>query len=89
LSVTNSFQITVNVASNDFRIISIIATNGVAKVTWTSVASNYYRLEYRDGLIATNWNSVAPDVQATNQTTSTTNVLGNATQRYYRVFIVQ
>jgi hypothetical protein len=89
LSVTNSFQITVNVASNDFRIISITTTNGVATVTWTSVAGNYYRLQYKDSLTAASWSDVIPDVQATNQTASTTNVLGDATQRFYRVMLVQ
>jgi hypothetical protein len=89
LSVTNSFQITVNVASNDFRIISITTSNGVATVTWTSVAGNYYRLQYKDSLTAASWSGVTPDVQATNQTTSMTNVLGGATQRFYRVMLVQ
>jgi hypothetical protein len=89
LSATNSFMVTVNVASNDFRIISITMTNGVATVTWTSVAGNYYRLQYKDSLTATNWTDVTPDVQATGQTTSTTNVLGGATQRFYRVMLVQ
>ena len=89
LSATNSFTVTVNVTSNDFRILSITITNGVATVTWTSVAGNYYRLQYKDSLTATNWSSVTPDVQATNQTASTTNVLGGATQRFYRVMLVQ
>jgi hypothetical protein len=89
LSATNSFTVMVNVASNDFRIISITTTNGVATVVWTSVAGNYYRLQYKDSLTTTNWNDVIPDVQATNQTTSTTNVLGGAAQRFYRVMLVQ
>ncbi|MFZ0829030.1 MAG: hypothetical protein WAO02_16570, partial [Verrucomicrobiia bacterium] len=89
LSVTNNFQITVNVASNDFRILSITTSNGVATVTWTSVAGNYYRLLYKDSLTATDWNNIAPDVLATNQTASMTNVIGDATQRFYRVMLVQ
>jgi hypothetical protein len=88
LSVTNSFQITVNVATNDFRIISVTTSNGVATITWTSVAGNYYRLQYRDSLTTATWNNVLPDVQSAGQTTSTTNVLGNATQRFYRVMLV-
>jgi hypothetical protein len=89
LSATNSFVVTVNVTTNDFRILSITITNGVATVTWTSVAGNYYRLQYKDSLKTTNWNSVTPDVQATNQTTSATNVLGGAIQRFYRAMLVQ
>jgi len=89
LSATNSFVVTVNVTTNDFRILSITITNGVATVTWTSVAGDYYRLQYKDSLTTTNWNSVTPDVQATNQTTSATNVLGDAPQRFYRAMLVQ
>jgi predicted nucleic acid-binding protein len=89
LSATNSFVVTVNVTTNDFRILSITITNGVATVTWTSVAGNYYRLQYKDSLKTTNWNSVTPDVQATNQTASATNVLGGAIQRFYRAMLVQ
>ncbi|HTQ49500.1 MAG TPA: hypothetical protein VMJ12_02225, partial [Candidatus Acidoferrales bacterium] len=72
----------------DFRILSITITNGVATVTWTSVPGNYYRLEYKDTLTAVDWNNVTPDIQATNQTASTTNVLGGAIQRFFRVMLV-
>ncbi|HVU07784.1 MAG TPA: putative Ig domain-containing protein, partial [Verrucomicrobiae bacterium] len=89
LSATNSFQITVNVATNDFRILSITISNNVALVTWTSVSNNFYRLQYTDNLNGTNWNDVSPDILATNQTTSMTNALGNSTQRFYRVMLVQ
>ncbi|MGH8399305.1 MAG: hypothetical protein ACRETA_13855, partial [Gammaproteobacteria bacterium] len=89
LSVTNSFQITVNIASNDFRILSVTITNGVAQVTWTSIPGDFYRLQYKDNLNSTNWNDVTPDIMATNQTTSTTNTLGNSSQRFYRVMLVQ
>ena len=88
LSATNSFTVTVNVASNDFRILSITMSNGIATVTWTSVAGNYYRLQYKDDLTSATWTDVTPDVQATGQTTSTTNGLGVATQRFYRVMLV-
>jgi Bacterial Ig domain/Cadherin-like domain len=89
LSVTNSFQITVNIASNDFRILSVTITNGIAQVTWTSISGDFYRLQYTDSLNSTNWNDVTPDIMATNQTTSTTNALGNSPQRFYRVMLVQ
>ena len=89
LRATNNFTVTVNVATNDFRILSITITNGVATVTWTSVAGNYYRLQYKDDLTSATWTNVTPDVQATGQTTSTTNGLGVATQRFYRVMLVQ
>jgi hypothetical protein len=89
LNATNSFTVTVNVSTNGFRIISITTSNGVATITWISVPGNYYRLQYSDNLTSTNWTSVTPDVLATNETTTMTNVLGNSTQRFYRVMLVQ
>jgi hypothetical protein len=89
LTATNSFTVIVNVTSNNFRIVSITISNGIALVTWTSISNNFYRLQYINSLSSTNWNNVTPDVMATNQTTSMTNALGNAPQQFYRVMLVQ
>jgi hypothetical protein len=89
LTATNSFTVIVNVTSNNFRIVSIVISNGIALVTWTSIPNNFYRLQYINSLSSTNWNNVTPDVMATNQTTSMTNALGNSPQHFYRVMLVQ
>jgi hypothetical protein len=70
-------------------ITSIRVTNGLAVITWNSVAGQIYRLQYKDSLSATNWQDALPDVTATGPTTTATNALGGATHRFYRVILVQ
>ncbi|MFO1511864.1 MAG: Ig-like domain-containing protein [Verrucomicrobiota bacterium] len=77
--------VTLTVTSPVFNITSITVSNQVAKVSWESVATKTYRLEYKTTLTDTSWTPVAPDITAAGSTTSMTNVLGTATQRYYRV----
>jgi hypothetical protein len=60
----------------------------VAVITWNSVANNYYRLQYKNNLLDANWTDLAPDILATGSVTSTTNVLGGAPRRFYRVELV-
>jgi hypothetical protein len=72
-----------------FVITSIRLTNSVAVITWNSVAGQTYRLQYKDRLTDTTWQDVQPDVLATGPTTTLTNSLGSATQRFYRVTLVQ
>jgi hypothetical protein len=71
-----------------FVITSILLTDGVAAITWNSAAGQTYRLQYKDRLTDTNWQNALPDVLATGPTTTLTNTLDSATQRYYRVALV-
>jgi hypothetical protein len=87
MSATNSFTIIVS-GTAPFMITSISASSGIARVTWNSVAGQIYRLQYRDTLNTTNWQDVLPDVVATDSTTTASNTLGSATQRFYRVMLV-
>ena len=92
LSASNSFTVIVSgtvPGSLPFMITSMNVSNRVAWVTWNSVVGQTYRLQYRDTLRTTNWQDVLPDVVATGTTTTTTNNLGNATQRFYRITLVQ
>jgi len=68
-----------------FAITSIRLTNGLAVITWNSVAGQTYRLQYKDRLIDTTWQDVLPDVLATGPITTLTNGLSGATQRFYRL----
>jgi hypothetical protein len=88
LSATNSFTVIVTASNAAFKITSITITNGVAVITWNSVANNYYRLQYKNNLLDANWTDLAPDILATGSVTSTTNVLGGAPRRFYRVELV-
>ena len=68
-----------------FEITSITVSGGVATLTWNSVSNQSYVLQYKDDLAGANWIEVPVTIPATGLSTSTTNVLGGAPQRFYRV----
>jgi len=67
---------------------SLRFSNGVAVLTWTSVPGGTYRLQYTDSLDNPAWHDIA-DIAATTSTISTTDVVGNSQQRFYRVLLVR
>jgi hypothetical protein len=83
--LTNSASLSVGCP---FRILSIATANGVATIIWSSTVGQTYRLQYKNTLTETNWHDVSPDLLASEPTTTATNLLGNATQRFYRVMRV-
>ena len=82
LSATNSFTVIV-AGPVTLQAISVSGSNAV--VTWSSLASHNYRLQYKNSFSDTNWTDVVPDVQAAGFTVSVTNVAGAGPQRFYRV----
>ncbi len=82
LSATNSFTVVV-AGPVTLQAVNIAGTNAV--VSWTSLASHNYRLQYKVNITDTNWINLSPDVQAIGATVSVTNVLGSDPQRFYRV----
>jgi hypothetical protein len=88
LSATNSFVVIVlpTVVPPTFQSISI--TNGEVTLIWSAVNGRNYRLQYSDDLSATNWIDIAPDVTAPGPAASLTSPVGEAMQRYYRVFLL-
>ena len=89
--VTNSTVATVSISvSNRLFVITSVEVNaGVAVVTWNSVIGLSYRVQYKDILTAPLWTDVNPVVTATSISTSVTNSIGSAPQRFYRVQIVE
>jgi hypothetical protein len=71
-----------------FRITSIIVSNGVAWITWDSVAGRTYHLQYKDSLSDLSWNDLAPDVTATGPTAGKSDAVDNVPQRIYRIKLV-
>jgi Bacterial TSP3 repeat len=61
---------------------------GPVQVLWSSVAGKKYRLEFKGSLSDSNWTPVAGDVTAMD-TTSFKEDSTNATQRFYRVRLVE
>ena len=90
LSATNFFTVVVSpsLVVPAPTILSIGVTNGEAIVTWTSVSGRVYRLQFKDDVLGTNWQSVEPDVTANSSTAIGTNTIGEAAQRFYRVQVV-
>ena len=62
--------------------------NGVAQLAWDSVPGQTYRIQYKPTLAATNWTDLAPDITATGPTVSTTDAIGSAPQRFYRIVLL-
>lgn len=88
LSATNSFVVVVLPPIVPPVFESITITNGNVTLIWSTVNGRSYRIQYSDDLSATNWADVAPDITASGPTASLTSPVGEAIQRYYRVFVM-
>jgi hypothetical protein len=66
-------------------ITSIGLTNGVVTIMWSSATGGIYRVQYNSSLNGGSWTDLSPDVTATGLTTTQTNAVGSAPQRFYRV----
>ena len=64
---------------------SIQLTNGVITIMWNSVTGGIYRAQYNNSLNGGGWTDLSLDVTATDSTATQTNAVGSATQRFYRV----
>ena len=69
-------------------ITSIGLSNGVVTIIWSSVSNGMYRAQYSSDLGSGGWTDLSPDVTATGSTTTQTNVVGNAPQRFYRIEVL-
>jgi hypothetical protein len=69
-------------------ITSITVAQGMAILTWTAQAGSTYRLQYKRELTDSNWVDSGFDILTSGPTAVATNLVGNATHRFYRVMIV-
>jgi hypothetical protein len=67
------------------RIQRIVVTNGVAAITWSSVAGQKYRLQQSAAAAVSAWQDVGGEVTASGATTTQTTSVSGVTQRYFRV----
>jgi hypothetical protein len=63
-------------------------SNGVARLVWSAIPGQTYRVQSTPALAAANWTDLLPDITATNSTASTTDAPGSAPQRFYRVLLL-
>ena len=85
LSATNSFTVTVLATPQPPTIKSVSLQNGRFVMSWESVPSQGYRVQYCDTLGSTNWLDLLPDMTAAGQTMTTTNAIGPSPSRFFRV----
>jgi uncharacterized repeat protein (TIGR03803 family) len=61
--------------------------NGTIALAWSTVARQTYQLQYISDLRSTNWVSLGSPILATNAVTTTSDVIGSNSQRFYRVVL--
>jgi len=88
LNDTNSFAVTVNPPPPAPVIQDLTITNGTVTISWTAVAGHSYRLEYKDDFGDADWNPSGSNVLATQATAVATDIVGDASQRFYRVVLL-
>jgi hypothetical protein len=62
-------------------------TDGVAQITWSAIPGNIYTLQFKSSLDDSNWTDLLPPVIASSPSATSTNILGDSTQRFYRVYL--
>jgi hypothetical protein len=88
LTATNAFVVIVLPAILPPVFESITVTNGNVTLIWSTVNGRNYRVQYSDDFTATNWMDIVPGVTASGPTATLTSPVGEASQRFYRVFLL-
>jgi hypothetical protein len=83
-SDAKTFSIVVNRVAELHLTEITMSSSGVVTLGWSSQAGKTYRVESKDDLNPTTWNT-AGDYNATNSTTSATNSVSGTSKRYYRI----
>jgi hypothetical protein len=63
-------------------------SSGVAHLTWSAIAGQTYRIQYKPSLAATSWTDLVPDITATGSIASVADTPGSGSQRYYRILVL-
>jgi subtilisin-like proprotein convertase family protein len=89
LSITTSNLVCCSGATPPTPVMQYLSvSNGMSTVTWSSLPGQTYRLQYSLSLSSGTWNTLWPDITATNITSCTTVPVFSATQSFYRVLTV-
>jgi hypothetical protein len=79
---------TLTVLATAPTILGITNVGANVVITWSALSNATYRLQYQPSLPGTDWQSIVPDITATNATASAVDSPGGVKQRYYRVMVV-
>jgi autotransporter-associated beta strand protein len=82
LDDSKSFTVTVVSAPTA----DIAVSGNVVTISWTSIAGQSYRVQYKDNIDDASWTDLSPDVTASGSTASTTDT--TTSQRFYRVAVL-
>ncbi|HTI98954.1 MAG TPA: protease pro-enzyme activation domain-containing protein [Dongiaceae bacterium] len=85
LSDSQTFQVTL---THQPVIETVVANNGMTTLTWSALAGETYRLQYKNSLTDTNWTDVPGDIPANGDPTTATEAAGTTAQRFYRVLVL-
>jgi hypothetical protein len=83
-ALDNAKAFTVTVVSAPTADISV--AGNVVTISWTAIAGQSYRVQYKDKVDDASWTDLAPDVVAGGPTASTTDTI--ILQRFYRVAVL-
>jgi O-glycosyl hydrolase len=72
-----------------FNILNVSASDNLLGLTWESVPGRVYCVQRKDGLGHTNWQDLAPEIQAAGATTSFSLPIDKATSHLYRIKILR
>jgi hypothetical protein len=75
---------------DDFPIITrVTVAGGSATLTWLSVPTRAYRVQFKASLASLVWSNLVPDVTASGTvSTQVDNTIGTDPERYYRVMLL-
>jgi autotransporter-associated beta strand protein len=83
-ALDDSKSFTVTVVSAPTADISI--SGNVVTISWSAIAAQTYRVQYKDNIDDASWTDLAPDVTASGSIASTTDT--TTSQRFYRVAVL-
>jgi Putative Ig domain len=85
--LSDSKSFTVTVAPRPI-VEAVALSNNLVSLSWNSISSQVYRVQFKQNLTSPNWTNLPPDVTATGPTAVKTDTLGPSTARLYRVQVL-
>jgi hypothetical protein len=85
LSDSKTFTVTVDPRP---KLEAVSPSNNLLSLSWNSISSQVYRVQFKQNLTNPNWSNLPPDVTATGSIAVKTDTLGPSSARLYRVQVL-
>jgi hypothetical protein len=69
----------------EFQAVTVV--NDTLNLTWSTEAGGAYQLQQNSDLSSTNWINLGSPITATGATLSTTDIITNGPERFYRLVL--